>query len=330
MEFLNDYGLFLAKALTVLLVLLTIISAIVAALRSARQQEQLPSRLQVRHLNEELRQASLALKSAMLPAKAIKRERKRLKLERKRRDNDGRRRLFVLDFHGDIRASATESLREEITALLTVAEAGDEVLLRLESGGGTIPAYGLAAAQLLRLRDRQIDLTVAVDRVAASGGYMMACVGNQILSAPFAILGSIGVIAQLPNFNRMLKRHDIDFEQFMAGEHKRTVTLFGENTEQGREKFQQEIERAHDLFKDFVGRHRPQLDVEAIATGEYWYGIQALEYKLSDRLQTSDDYLLKCSEELDIYLLSKGVRKPLLSRLLPGVDDALARLLGRA
>lgn len=330
MEFLNDYGLFLAKALTVLLVLLTLISAVAATLRSARQQEQLPSRLQVRHLNEELRQASLALKSAMLPAKAIKRERKRLKLERKQRDSNGRPRMFVLDFHGDIRASATESLREEITALLTVAEAGDEVLLRLESGGGTIPAYGLAAAQLLRLRDRQIELTVAVDRVAASGGYMMACVGNRILSAPFAILGSIGVIAQLPNFHRMLKRHDIDFEQFMAGEHKRTVTLFGENTEQGREKFQQEIEQAHDLFKDFVARHRPQLELEAIATGEYWYGIQALEHKLSDKLQTSDDYLLKRSEELDIYLLSKGVRKPLLSRLLLGVDDALARLLGRA
>ncbi|TVQ42016.1 MAG: protease SohB [Wenzhouxiangella sp.] len=328
MEFLLDYGLFLAKALTALLVALILITAIVGALRNARQQEQLPSRLEVRHLNDEYERAGLTLKSAMLPTKAVKSERKALKARRKQHGQSSRPRLFVLDFHGDIRASATESLREEITAILTAASADDEVLVRLESGGGMIPPYGLAAAQLLRLRDRGIRLTVAVDRVAASGGYMMACVADRILTAPFAILGSIGVIAQVPNFNRMLKKHEIDFEQFMAGEHKRTVTLFGENTDQGRHKFQQEIEQAHELFKDFVARYRPQVDLAEIATGEYWYGTQALEHKLADQVLTSDEYLLERSQNAELYAVSKRVRKPLLSRILPGAGEAWSRLRG--
>ncbi len=327
MEFLSEFGLFLAKSLTVLLVALVLVTAIVNALRSARQQDQLPARLEVRHLNDEYRQASMTMKAAMLPVKALKSEKKALKAARKRHGDGDNPRLFVLDFQGDIRASATESLREEITAILTVANDNDEVLLRLESGGGMIPTYGLAAAQLVRLRERGLRLTVAVDRVAASGGYMMACIADRILVAPFAILGSIGVIAQLPNFNRMLKKHDIDFEQFMAGEHKRTVTLFGENTDQGRQKFQQEIEQAHGLFKDFVARYRPQLDLDEVATGEYWYGTQALTRKLADQVLTSDEYLLETSAKAELYQVSKRTRKPLLGRLLSGTGDALSRTL---
>ncbi len=327
MEFLHEYGLFLAKAGTVALFLLVVVAAVAGFVRAAREPDAGPEKLEVRHLNKAYRQASLTLKSAMLPPKLFKREHKALKAELKREGKKSPKpSLFVLDFKGDLRASATEALRDEITAVLTVAGAEDEVLVRLESGGGMVPAYGLAAAQLLRLRDRDIKLTVAVDKIAASGGYMMACTANTILSAPFAILGSIGVIAQLPNFNRLLKRHDVDFEQFMAGEHKRTVTLFGENTDQGREKFQQEIEQAHALFKDFVARHRPQVDLEKIATGEYWYGGPALEHQLTDKLQTSDDYLFERSREAELYLIRKQTRKPLLTRLLPGAEDALTRL----
>lgn len=327
MDFLIEFGLFLAKSLTVLMVALVLVTAIVNAMRNARQQDQLPARLEVRHLNDEYRQASLTMKAAMLPAKALKSEKKALKAARKQRGDSDKPRLFVLDFHGDIRASATDSLREEITAILTVADDHDEVLVRLESGGGMIPAYGLAASQLVRLRERGLRLTVAVDRVAASGGYMMACIADRILVAPFAILGSIGVIAQLPNFNRMLKKHDIDFEQFMAGEHKRTVTLFGENTDQGRQKFQQEIEQAHGLFKNFVARYRPQLDLDEVATGEYWYGTQALTHKLADQILTSDEYLLESSAKAELYQVSKRARKPLLNRLLSGTGEALSRRL---
>jgi len=234
----------------------------------------------------------------------------------------------VLDFQGDLRAAAVASLREEVTAVLNVARPGeDEVLLRLESAGGLVHSYGLAAAQLLRLRERGVRLTVVVDKVAASGGYMMACVAERIVAAPFAVVGSIGVIAQLPNFHRLLKKHDVDYEQFMAGEFKRTVTLFGENTEQGRRKFQEEIDDAHALFKDFVKTHRPQVLLEQVATGEHWYGARALECRLVDELCTSDAVLLAARAEADVYEVSYGVRKPLLARVL---EQARAAVLGRA
>ncbi len=309
MEWLSDYALFLAQTLTVVLAGLVLISAAVAAVRAGRPPDQQDRKLSVRRLNEQYERTALTMQSAMLSGKAARAERKAFRKRWKNHGQHERERLFVIDFDGDLQASAVHGLREEVTAILTVAAAGDEVLVRLDSGGGVVPGYGLAAAQLARLRARELKLTVAVDRVAASGGYMMAAVADRILAAPFAVVGSIGVVAQLPNFHRLLRKHDIDFEQFTAGEYKRTVTLFGENTDQGRGKLQQEIEEAHALFKDFVHEHRPQLDLDRVATGEYWYGRAALALKLVDVLSTSDDYLLNAVERADIYLVSSTRRQ---------------------
>ncbi len=327
MEFFAEYGMFLAKVLTLVIATLIVATTLVNLIRSQRVEPGQPGALEVRHLNADFEQAALTIRSAMLPAKALKAARKKLSARRKSGPDESRRRIFVIDFHGDLRATALNSLRQEISAVLTVARDQDEVLVRLESGGGQVHAYGLAAAQLKRITDRKVSLTVAVDKIAASGGYLMACVADRILAAPFAIVGSIGVIAQLPNFNRLLKRHDVDFEQFMAGEHKRTVTLFGENTDAGRDKFQQEIEEVHDLFKDFVKTHRPKIDLGPVATGEYWYGTRALDRGLVDELITSDDYLMKASEDAELFQVRHAGRKPLLARLMRQGGDSLARIL---
>ncbi len=323
MEFLNEFGMFLAKVLTLVVASLFIIGAIFSQVRASRSTTPSPGDLEVRHVNADYDNAALTLKAAMLPGKALKAARKQHKARKKALAGEERKRIFVIDFHGDLRASALPALREEITAVLTTAGKDDEVVVCVESAGGQVHGYGLAAAQLKRVRDRDIRLTVAVDKIAASGGYMMACVANHIIAAPFAIVGSIGVIAQLPNFNRALKRHDIDFEQFTAGEYKRTVTLFGENTRQGREKFQQEIEDVHLLFKDFVGAHRPDLELEKIATGEYWYGTRAVELGLVDELVTSDDYLMGAAEQAEIYRLRWTGRRPWLARMMSQSAQAL-------
>ena len=322
MEFLSEYGMFLAKAATLVVAALVIVGGLVALTRRGGESDH-RGRLDIRHLNDDYESMALALKAATLPKKAFKQARKEQKARDKQHEKTARRRVFVLNFHGDLRAGAVASLREEVTAVLTAAQPEDEVMVRLESAGGLVHAYGLAAAQLLRICDRRIKLTVAVDKVAASGGYLMACVADRILAAPFAILGSIGVIAQLPNFNRLLKKHDIDYEQFMAGEFKRTVTIFGENTDKGRHKFQEEIEITHTLFKDFVKSHRPQLDMDQVATGEYWYGTRALERRLADELRTSDDYLLDASAGADLYEVTYTGKKPWLARLLTHTREAL-------
>lgn len=244
--------------------------------------------------------------------KYLKDEKKKLKeIVKSIKDGVHKKRIYVLNFHGDIRASAVSSLREEITAILTVATENDEVFVRLESGGGVVHGYGLGASQLMRVREKNIPLTVSVDKVAASGGYMMACVGSRILAAPFSIIGSIGVIAQVPNFNRVLKKHDIEYDQFTAGEFKRTVTMFGENTDEAKAKFREEIEDIHVLFKDFIVQHRPDVDIVKISTGESWPGTRALEKKLVDELKTSDDYLLERSIDTDIYEIKYVSKKSL-------------------
>lgn len=201
--------------------------------------------------------------------------------------------LYVLDYAGDIKASATDKLREEISTIISVAKENDEVLIRLESAGGQVHGYGLAAAQLARLKDAGIRLTVAVDKVAASGGYMMACVSDYLIAAPFAIIGSIGVVSQMPNFHDFLKKHDIDVEIFTAGEYKRTVTMFGKNDEEDRKKYQSELERIHQLFKNHVMTYRPNLDIEKIATGEFWFATDAQTLGLIDEKGTSDEFLMK-------------------------------------
>jgi len=302
LDFISDYGLFLAKALTIVFSVLLIMFFFFAA--NQRGKIGAEGRIEVKKLNESLDSLTDSLRAAILPSSAQKKERKRQKKERKIRAKgaeEAKVKAFVIDFKGDVQASAVTSLREEITAVLAVAEEGDEVLVRLESPGGVVHGYGLAASQLKRVRNKRIRLTVSVDKVAASGGYMMACIADNVIAAPFALLGSIGVVAQLPNFHRFLKKNDVDYELVTAGEYKRTLTIFGENTEKGREKFVEELEDVHVLFKDFVSENRPSVAIEEVATGEAWFGTRALERKLVDDLKTSDEYILELCDKRDVF-----------------------------
>ena len=267
-----------------------------------------PAEIRIRHLNarvnEQRKKIAQTTASRLELLQLVQQLAKEAKIRKK---ND--QKIFVLDFKGDVQASAVDTIREEITLILATAKAGrDRVVVRLESPGGMVHGYGLAAAQLVRLRDAGFHVTICVDKVAASGGYMMACIANEIISAPFAVVGSIGVVAQVPNFNRLLKQHNVDFELYTAGEYKRTVTMFGENTPEGKAKFEEELQQTHALFKHFVEKYRPQLKVEKVATGEHWYGEDALALNLVDKLQTSDEYLLSLLSQHDVYVINTRKR----------------------
>ena len=323
-EFLADYASFLAKTITLVVAIVAVLLAL-AAIRSRGRRS--GGHLQVTKLNDFYKALRKHLEQSILDKdqlKALSKEEGKAAKQAKKKA-EYKPRVYVLDFDGDIKASATDSLRHEITALLSMATPQDEVVLRLESGGGMVHSYGLASSQLARIRQSGVPLTVCIDKVAASGGYMMACIGDKVLSAPFAILGSIGVVAQLPNVNRLLKKHDIDFEVLTAGEYKRTLTVFGENTEKGREKFQEDLETTHELFKNFVARYRPQLEIDEIATGEVWLGMAALEKQLVDELKTSDEYLAERAREAELYHLHFAQKKSLQERVGLAASVALDR-----
>jgi len=347
-EFFFVYGLFFAKLLTVVLaiaVLILLVSSLGGRPRGER------GSITVNNLNEQLAQSRDALHACVLdPAdykESIKLKSKQAKREAKERkaaakkaakkrgdgttvvDEKRRKRLFVLEFEGDIRASQVSALRREITTVLSLADTYDEVLLKLDSGGGTVHGYGLAAAQLQRIRDKNVSLTVCVDKVAASGGYMMACVADKIRAAPFALIGSIGVMAQIPNVHRLLKRHDIDVELLTAGEYKRTLTVLGENTEKGRQKFIADLEDIHGQFKNFISRFRPQTDINAVATGEVWSGQVALEKKLIDEIGTSDDYIVAACDSADVYTVKYEEKKKLMERVGMAAEQSGENLLLR-
>ncbi len=344
LDFLYEYGLFLAKTVTFVLAFVAIV-AVVAV--SAIKQKHKKGELEITDLSEQFEEVEQEVIHALLNKEELKQKEKndkKLAKEKAKADklsakkkskseNDNeiqsKSKVFVIDFKGSIDAKEVSSLREEVSAILSVATKQDEVFVRLESGGGMVHGYGLASSQLDRIRQHDIPLTVSVDKVAASGGYMMACVANNIIAAPFAILGSIGVIAQLPNFNKLLKKNDIDFEQFTAGEFKRTVTMFGENTEKGKEKFIEELEETHVLFKDFVGEHRPSLDLNKVATGEHWFGTKALELGLVDTIQTSDDYLQNISKSHKVVAIKYEMKKGLAEKFAKAVSLSAESVLGK-
>lgn len=328
-EFLFSYGLFFAKVVTGLIALVFVM----AIVSSGRKKDE-SSALKVTNLNDKYAELKASVLESLMSKKDYKQH---LKAEAKSAKQSAKKdkastapvkpkpKLFVLDFEGDIRASEVETMREEVTALLAVAEPQDEVLMKLDNSGGVVHEHGLAASQLTRIKDANLKFTVSVDKVAASGGYMMACVADRIVAAPFAIVGSIGVLAQLPNFHRLLDKVGVDWEQHTAGEYKRTVTMFGENGDKEREKLRLELQETHELFRDFVSDNRPKLDIEKVSTGEHWYGKQALELNLVDELITSDEFLIKSLDEFDIYELSIDVKQGLQDKILGGLFSSIKR-----
>ena len=323
LEIFLEYGLFLLKVITVLISVIVLISFVAASKKSNAAEG-----LEIENLNEKYKGLSDSLNKAVMEKDEWKKKQKSEKAIAKRNKKKKTRKpkAYILDFIGDIKASAVPSLREEVTAILDIAKRNDQIVLRLDNHGGVVHEHGLAASQLARIRQKKIHLTVVVDKVAASGGYLMASVANKIYAAPFAILGSIGVIAQLPNFNRLLDNYGVDFEQITAGQYKRNVTMFGKNTDEDREKLKDQLEEIHELFKSSVNEYRPQLDLERVATGEHWYGSKALELGLIDEIKTSDELLIEMAKKYEIFSVKLKIKKPLKKRLLSNIDSLLEKV----
>lgn len=338
MPFWLDIAAFLVKAL-ILVAAIGAIALLIARLARGDHDKDDEPQIKVRPLNARYDAMRDALNAVFLDRKGLKAAGKARKKEKKAGvHDDGRRRIYVLAFKGDMRASAVRRFGREIDAVLTVARAGeDEVALRLESPGGTVTGYGLAAAEILRLRERKVKVTALVDQVAASGGYMMAVAADRIVAAPFAVVGSIGVVAPIPNLHRLLKKNDVDFEEMTAGEYKRSVSLLGEITPSGREHFRGKLDDMHDAFKAHVARCRPGVDIDAVANGDTWLASEAAPLGLVDEIMTGDEWLFRARESARLIEVASEARKTLMQQLLGGLgvaarsaaDFAAARLARR-
>ncbi|MBR9870948.1 MAG: protease SohB [Gammaproteobacteria bacterium] len=335
MEFISDYGLFLAKVATFVVAAIILVAVILSASKHSDSDDD-EGELKVRKLNDKYRNLKESIQAKLMSDDEYKAWNKQKKKEDKAKkkaaknkgddESEAKSRIYVIDFDGDIKASDTDTLRRSVTAVLSVADPKkDEVVVRLESGGGLVHAYGLASAQLDRIRSKGLSLTACVDKVAASGGYMMACVADKIIASPFAVIGSIGVVAQLPNFHRLLEKNNVDFEVLTAGEHKRTLTMFGENTEKGRQKFLEDLEDTHGLFKDYVSERRPNLDIQAVANGDIWFGKRALDVKLIDEIKTSDEYLIEACDRAEVVSVSFQQKRTLAEKIGIATSTALER-----
>ncbi|KAL7534110.1 hypothetical protein ACHAWF_004724 [Thalassiosira exigua] len=210
-----------------------------------------------------------------------------------------RKNLFVTRFPGDVTASQLNELREEVTGILRASQPRDEALLILQSGGGTVTGYGLAAAQLQRFKANGMKLTV------------------------------IGVISEIPNAYDRLKKEGIEFQTVTAGKYKRTVTPTKKVTKEDLAKSTEDIQEIFDLFKSFVASQRPQLDIEDVATGDTWFGEDALEKGLCDELAAADDVLLEFADGgYDLYEVAYDPGSERAGRLLAGLPGGGGGLEG--
>ena len=319
MMFLSEYGMFLLKSITIV-ISITVVLFLFFAIRAKAKKSKAEGILVIKDLSQHFQNIKLQMTKATASkaeAKSLLKETKKLIKSKKKQKDKVRSKTFVVKFKGDIKATAVESLKEEITAILSIANINDEVALILESPGGTVSGYGLAASELDRVTQKGLKLTVLIDQVAASGGYMMACVANKVIAAPFSIIGSIGVITQMPNFNQLLENKGVKFEQIKSGKYKRTVTMFGKNTEEDRQKLQAELEEIHHLFKSLIKVKRPEVNIDKVATGEYWLGTKAKQLALVDELMTSDDYLMSLYDKgADMYMVEYKREITLMSKML--------------
>ena len=336
--------MFLAKAITIVLSI-GIVAGLVASSGQKNKKGEKKGDIRVTQINEHIDELRDTLRASILDKEELKEiekaEKKKTKAENKKKkvtakktedkneDDSETKRYFVLNFEGNIAADAVESLREEITAILSMATKNDEVILRLESPGGMVHAYGLASSQLLRIKNKNIPLTICVDKVAASGGYMMACLADRLVAAPFAIIGSIGVLVQLPNFHRVLKKYDVDYEIISAGEYKRTLTHFGEITNKGKDKVKDDVENIHQIFKDWVKTYRPSVEIDTIATGETWVGSQAKDRYMVDDIKTSDECVIEACENSEVYEIKFEIKKSLQVKLASLLEESTHRLISR-
>lgn len=302
MDFLAQYGIFILKAFTLVFATLFLIAGIFSISKKPKP------KIIITNLNKEYQEIRDKMEKEI--------SQKKTKKKKTKKEEKDKYALYLINFDGDIKASQVESLSKEISAVLSVATTKDKVVVKVNSPGGTVNGYGLAAAQLQRIRDKNIPLTICIDKIAASGGYLMSCVANQIIAAPFAIIGSIGVVAQLPNFHRWLQKNNIDYELITAGEYKRTLTVFGENTDKDRQKFQEDIESIHQIFRNYVLMNREKLDIDKVATGEHWLAKDALALNLVDKLQTSDDYIIENLANYNAYKVEVLSKQSLLNKIL--------------
>ena len=338
--------MFLAKAITIV-VSIGLIIGVFASVGQKTKKSGNKGNIKVTRINDHIDELRDALRVSVLDkdelksiekvekkeAKESEKKKKKLKksdVEEGSNDADAKhKKFFVLNFEGNIAADAVSSLREEITAVLSLATPRDEVIVRLESPGGMVHAYGLASSQLLRIKNQKIPLTICVDKVAASGGYMMACLADKLVAAPFSIIGSIGVLVQLPNFHRVLKKYDVDYEMISAGEYKRTLSHFGEITTKGKDKVQEDVENIHRIFKDWVKTYRPSIEIDSIATGETWVGTQAKDRYMVDEIKTSDECIIEACEESEVFEVEFEIKKSIQDKLGSLLEESGVRLFNR-
>lgn len=249
--------------------------------------------------------------------------------EEEQDEEDDRPRMFALEYKGDIMGTSNDDLIALVSTILGVAREGDEVVISIESGGGTVPAYGLASSQIQRLRDAGIKVTACIDKVAASGGYMMASTADHVVCAPFGVVGSIGVVSAFPNYNNLLSKIGVDYKEYTAGEFKRTVSPMAPVTPEKEQKFTEQLEETHSLFKAHVSKHRPELDIDSVSTGEHWYGQQAIGLGLVDELATSDDWLIRKIDDYEVYVVRFTRPLTLREKISESITDAGVKIFNR-
>ncbi len=221
-------------------------------------------------------------------------------------------RLAVLRFQGlrDLNASGDQRLSEAIDEVLVNRDHFEEAVVIIDSPGGTTHGYGHAYALLERLSASGLKVTACIDRIGASGGYLMALPADRILAGPFAIVGSVGVVAGIPNVKRLLEEKGVSYRLFVAGDKKRVVHFADDDGPEVREYMDEKLAGIHTQFLQAVEKHRgDRVKLDEVRSGDHWSAEESVEKGLGlvDELQTSAEYLLERNREVALVMIERRV-----------------------
>lgn len=241
---------------------------------------------------------------------------------------EGAHNVFVIDYVGSMMASEVVYLTAKIDAIILKSNKDDEVVINITSPGGAVSGYGLVASQIKRLKTAGLKITATVDTVAASGGYMAAVVSDEIIAAPFAMVGSIGVVANVMIYEELLKNIGIQTNVYTSGDSKRTVVPSRVPNAEEEAKLEAQLEEIHSRFKDHVLSFRPDIDEDKVFTGQAFLAADAINFGLVDKIGTSDELLLNLYKDghrlIEVqFIIEENIGGSVTKQVSAGLVDAI-------
>ena len=200
--------------------------------------------------------------------------------------------------------TSTYNHRSFLKKLDMAAENNDikGVILRINSPGGGVLESAEVYDKILKVKATGKPVYVSMGSMAASGGYYISAPADKIFASNETLTGSLGVIMQGYNYEKLAQKYGVEFETIKSGPYKDIMSPTREMTAEERKILQSMVDNMYNEFVRIIaeGRGMSQKEVRKLADGRVYDGRQAKQVKLVDEIGRLDDVIASMKKDLDI------------------------------